>query len=65
MDFHQYLFFAEIFWGVTTPQRRGILGCFQQYMQILSKPIGKKVSSLGPVAGPKAPIFSLATFDLI
>ena len=34
-------------------------------VQILSKPIGKKVSSLGPVAGPKAPIFSLATFDMI
>ena len=65
MDFHQYLFFAEIFWGVTTLQRRGILICFRWYMQILSKPIGKKVSSLGPVAGPKALIFSQATFDLI
>ena len=65
MDFHQYLFFAEIFRGGLTPQRRGILSCFRWYMPILSKPIGKKVISLWPAAGPKAPIFSLVTFDLI
>ena len=65
MDFHQYLFFQRIFRGAIAPQRRGILSCFRWYMQILSKPIGKKVRRLGPVAGPKRPIFFLAIFDLI
>ena len=65
MDFHQYLFFPGIFRGAIAPQRRGILSCFRWYMQILSKPIGKKVRRLGPVAGPKRPIFFLAIFDLI
>ena len=28
MDFHQYLFFPEIFRGARAPQHRGILSCF-------------------------------------
>ena len=52
MDFHQYLFFAEIFWGVTTPQRRGILSFFRWYiMQIISKPI------FGTGVAPKGQFF--------
>ena len=59
MNFRKYNFFSGTFREVIAPQRRGILSSFRWHMQILSKPIRKKVGRLGLVASPKRPIFSL------
>ena len=65
MDFRIYKFFSGTFREVIAPQRRGILSSFRWHMQILSKPIRKKIGRLGLVASPKRPIFSLTTVDRI
>ena len=65
IDFCKYKFFSGTFREVRAPQRRGILSSFRWHMQILSKPIRKKIGRLGLVASPKRPIFFLTTVDPI